>query len=109
MKLSEVQQQFTRDVSLLIAKIFESGYSCTLGECYRTPEQAKLNAKKGIGIAKSLHCERLAVDLNLFSPQGEYLASGAEYVKFGTYWESLNPKNRAGMRFGDANHFERSL
>ncbi len=117
MTLSKKQQEFAWDVSHLIKKINAEGYACTFGEAYRTPEQAKLNAIKGIGIANSLHCKRLAVDLNLFK-DGVYLAGGEHYKQFGEYWCSLNPLNRYGgdwdkdgihgePRETDFNHFER--
>lgn len=105
MTLSERQQEFAWNVSHLIEKIMCDGYRCTFGEAYRTPEQAALNAKKGIGIVNSLHCKRLAVDLNLFK-DGVYLADTESHRPFGEYWESLHPSNRWGGRFKDGNHYE---
>ena len=66
MTLSEKQRLFTRLVGKLIEFSYEAGYELTFSEAYRTPEQAALNAKKGSGIANSLHTQRLAVYLNLF-------------------------------------------
>lgn len=74
-------------------------------EAYRTPEQAKLNAQKGSGIANSLHCQRLAVDFNLFI-NGEYQTRTEAYRELGEYWESLG--GAWGGRFKnrpDGNHF----
>ena len=108
MKLSEKQFIFTRNVAKLIEYIFESGYYCTLGEAYRSKEQAAIYEKLKKGTANSLHCDRLAIDLNLFSPEGEYLTATEEYQKFGTYWKNLNPANRWGGDFlqrKDGNHF----
>lgn len=116
MTLSSRQQKFAWNVSCLIAKIFIRGYACTLGEVYRTPEQAALNEAKGIGIANSLHCKRLAIDLNLFK-DGVYLTDGEHYKQIGEYWMSLHPANRYGgdwdkdgihgePRETDFNHFE---
>lgn len=105
MKLSERQQVFARNVARLILYMAESNYACTFGEAYRTPEQAALNAKKGIGIAKSLHCKRLAVDLNLFK-DGVYLSDTESHRPFGEWWEALDPMNRWGGRFKDGNHYE---
>ena len=106
MKLSEHQQKFAWNVSCLIAQVFIRGYACTLGEAYRTPEQAALNEAKGIGIKNSQHCKRLAIDLNLFK-DGEYLSDTESHRPFGEYWESLDPLNRWGGRYGDGNHYER--
>ena len=60
------QSRFVRLVAKLVEFATERGYDLTFGEAWRTPEQAKLNAEKGIGIANSLHTERLAIDFNLF-------------------------------------------
>jgi len=105
MKLSERQQIFSKNVSRLIAYIFFSGYGCTLGEAWRTSEQANWYAEHGVGIKESLHCKRLAIDLNLFFG-GEYLPTTESHAMFGEYWESLHPANRWGGRFMDGNHYE---
>ena len=108
MKLTEIQQEFALNISHLIAYIFASGYKCTLGEALRTREQACLYADQHKGIRNSLHCKKLAMDINVFSPSGEYLKDTDEYQVFGRYWESLNPRNRWGGHFqhADGNHFE---
>lgn len=109
MQLSDKQKEFALYTAKLITYIFSQGYTCTLGEALRTPEQAMIYAKNGKGILNSLHCKRLAIDLNLFSPEGKYLEDTASYEKFGVYWEKLNSENRWGGRFPkpDGNHFER--
>jgi len=116
MTLSKRQQAFARNAARLILYMAESNYACTFGEAYRTPEQAALNAKKGIGIVNSLHCKRLAIDLNLFK-DGKYLSGGEHYKQFGKYWVSLHESNRYGGDWDkdgisgekgeiDFNHFE---
>lgn len=107
--MSIVQQQttFSLNVSKLIAHIYEQGYAVTFGDAYRSQEQANIDAAKGIGIKNSLHCQRLAIDLNLFKDD-IYITDPASYKQFATYWESLNSANRSGINFprGDANHFQ---
>jgi len=105
MTLSKRQQAFARNAARLILYMAESNYACTFGETYRTPEQAALNAKKGIGIVNSLHCKRLAIDLNLFK-EGVYLSDTESHRPFGEWWEALDPHNRWGGRFKDGNHYE---
>ncbi|MCC8380189.1 M15 family metallopeptidase [Xenorhabdus sp. PB30.3] len=104
MTLSEKQQLFAVKVAQLILWADERGYRVTLGEAYRTPEQAKRNAQQGTGIANSLHTQRLAVDLNLFI-RGEYQTRSEVYLPLGEYWESLG--GTWGGRFSrpDGNHF----
>ena len=109
MILSKQQQIFTYNFASLILFIFDKGYTCTQGETYRTPEQAAIYAKTGKGIKNSLHCKRLAADLNLFSPEGVYLTETAQYKWVGDYWKTLNPSNRWGGDFKlDGNHFSMS-
>lgn len=106
MSLSDKQKVFTKNVAKLIEYIFFKNYSCTFGEAFRSKEQAEIYAKQGKGIKDSLHCQRLAIDLNLFSPEGKYLTQTKDYEQFGIFWESLHPENRWGGRFKDGNHFE---
>lgn len=105
MTLSEKQQLFTQLIAQLISWAGERGYRLTFGEAYRTPEQAKLNAKAGTGISNSLHTSRLAVDFNLFI-NGVYQTKSEAFLPLGEYWESLG--GTWGGRFKsnpDGNHF----
>ena len=111
MNLSEQQQLFAKDVAKLINFIFNQGYSCTLGEAFRTHEQAAIYAKEGKGIVDSLHCQRLAIDLNLFDKDGNYLSESKDYERFGIFWTSINPLNEWGGHWkirADGNHFQRN-
>ena len=69
-ELLQKQQLFAQLVGKLLNWVYANGLAVTLGDAYRTPTQAAANAAKGIGIAHSLHTDRLAIDLNLF--RGEY-------------------------------------
>lgn len=102
MTLGEKQRKFTRMVADLIVWAYDHGYELTLGEAWRTPEQAALNSAKGTGIAKSLHTDRLAVDLNLFK-DGQFLQSTDDHKPLGEVWESWG--GSWGGRFKDGNHY----
>ncbi len=102
MTLHQKQVIFAGMVSKLIVKAGELGYEITLGEAYRTPEQAALNAKKGTGIKRSLHCDRLAIDINLFR-NGVYLTASTDHRELGEWWESQG--GSWGGRFNDGNHY----
>ena len=106
MKLSDEQAQFTLDVAKLILWADSQGYRLTFGEVFRPPETALLYAQRGIGIADSLHCKRLAVDFNLFCG-GKYMQDSESYARLGVAWEGLSPQNRWGGHYSDGNHFER--
>ena len=100
MTLGEKQRKFTRMIADLIIFAYDNGYELTFSEAYRTPEQAKLNAKSGTGIKNSLHTQRLAVDFNLFK-EGVYLTKTTDHQPLGEYWESIGGK--WGGRFNDGN------
>ena len=106
--LVDRQNMFAFNVAKLINYAIDCGYKVSLGEAFRTQEQAALYAKSGIGIVNSQHCKRLAIDLNLFDEHNNYLTDASHYEKLGIYWESLSGFNRAGYKFpkGDANHYE---
>ena len=111
--LSEKQALFSYNVSRLIEYIYKSGYYCTFGEAYRTPEQAALDAKEGKGIKNSLHCKRLALDITLFKPGNVTPCTAQDYAQFGNYWKSLDKRNKwggdfvkNGKKWPDNDHFE---
>lgn len=107
MTMGEKQRLFTKLVGQLIDWSYKNGYELTLGDAYRSPEQAALNAQKGSGISNSLHTQRLAIDLNLFI-NGVYQPDSKAYKPLGDFWKSLD----AGCCWGgdfqarqDGNHF----
>jgi hypothetical protein len=106
MTLGQKQRLFSRHVALLILKAYELGYEVSLGEAWRTPEQARANAAKGTGISNSLHMERLAVDLNLFK-DGVFLTKTEDHRELGEWWEKQHELARWGGRFTrpDGNHY----
>ncbi len=108
MTLVQKQQRFSSLLSLLIIHARSLGYELTLGEVWRSPEMARLNASKGIGSGTSLHCSRLAVDLNLFR-NGQLLVRTVDYLPLGEWWEKQSEfpdfECAWGGRFSDGNHF----
>ena len=103
MKLSEKQQQFTHMVALLILQAEQLGYRVTLGDAYRDPRVfGRLGERKGYGRSKSLHKQRLAIDLNLFK-DGDFLQTTEDHKPLGLYWESIG--GTWGGRFDDGNHY----
>ena len=104
MTLRQKQSLFVRLVGLLIEHAYRSGFELTFAEAYRTPEQAAANAAAGTGIARSLHTQRLAIDLNLFRA-GRFLANTEDHRPLGEWWEALHPLCRWGGRFRDGNHY----
>lgn len=107
MTLREKQSIFARLAAQLILKINRDGFECTLGEAYRSPEEAARLAKLGIGIKSSLHSLKLAIDINLFK-DGKYLSSTESHRIFGEWWEQLSTDEYEcawGGRFDDGNHY----
>jgi hypothetical protein len=107
MTTREKQSLFVQLVAKLIVWANENGMQLTFGECWRTPEQAKLNAQSGSGIRNSLHTERLAIDLNLFVG-GVFIDATEGHRRLGEYWKTLHPSCRWGGDFRpkpDGNHY----
>lgn len=105
------QSKFLQTISIFIPKVAEIGYQMTLGEGWRPPELARLYEEDGRGISNSLHCHRLAIDLNAFS-NGKWLDGSQDWhipllTQIGKTWESLDPLCAWGGRFAkkDYNHY----
>lgn len=105
--LGQKQRIFSLLVAKLVEYIYEQGYECTLGEAWRPPETAKLYEEQGKGITRSLHADRLAVDLNLFK-DGVWQFTTEAHTPFGDWWEKQHELCRWGGRFKgrpDGNHY----
>lgn len=109
MTLLQKQQIFSGLVARFLSFINSQGYEVTLGEAWRPPEMAEIYAKEGKGTADSVHCLRLAIDVNLFKDT-EYLTNDTDYKPFGDYWKSLSTSDYECCWGGDftimdGNHF----
>jgi hypothetical protein len=129
--LGDKQRLMVGLLARLYAYAYDEGYELTLGEAYRTDEQAEINAlgpagrehlaeiaqrtfpalaaklrNNGptVGARHSNHSIRLAQDLNLFR-NGVYLSATEDHRKLGEFWESLHPLCCWGGRFGDGGHY----
>ena len=92
MTLRQKQSAFVRMVGQLIARATALGYDLTFGDAYATTGHKP----------RSLHYERLAIDLNLFK-DGKFLDKSEDHRPLGEYWESLG--GSWGGRFNDGNHY----
>lgn len=84
--LREKQTRFALALGGLIGKAQELGYNVTLGEAWRSPEQALYNARHGLGTVNSLHTQRLAIDLNLFTAEGRLVTDDTGHKELGKWW-----------------------
>lgn len=117
MSLGTEQEEFSRDVALLIQEAIRQGFGVRLGEVFRPIEMQQLYVQTGRSkTMNSQHLKKLAIDLNLIK-DGK-LCTRAQIEPLGDWWEALNPKNRWGgswrglveskkSNFVDAPHFER--
>jgi len=118
--MRKLQSLHVLNVALLVRWAYAHGYELTFGDAYRDPLLAKINSglygliEKTTGaitwLARrgskdSLHCKRLATDLNLFR-NGVYLSLTEDHRELGRHWESIHNLNRWGGRYGDGNHYE---
>lgn len=106
------QWEFLQDVALLILEASKKGIKLSGGELFRTPEQQEIYLKTGkTKTSNSYHLKRLAIDFNFFV-DGNLVYEHPLVTHLGTFWESLNVKNKAGMfwtSFPDSPHFERRV
>jgi len=91
-------------VGRLLLKAGSMGFEVTLGEAHRPKWVAEENARRGTGIANSLHTSKLAIDINLFL-DGKYLSSTESHRRLGEWWERQHELAAWGGRFGDGNHY----
>jgi len=92
MTLRQKQSAFVRMVARLIIEAYDMGYEMTFGDAYATTGH----------MPRSLHGERLAIDLNLFK-NGKFLDKTEDHLPLGIYWESIG--GAWGGRFKDGNHY----
>ena len=109
MTLREKQSIFAKLIGYLILRTYDMGFELTLGEAWRSPEEADRLSKTGDGIKNSLHTQRLAMDLLLFK-DGKFLTDTLAYQPIGKVWESFSTPDYTccwGGRFArkDGNHF----
>ena len=109
--MSKLQEEFAQAAAQLIQHVGTMGYTVTLGEAWRTPQQALWDADHGTGISHSLHTSRLAIDLNFFK-NGSYVADGTQLAEVGSWWKALGPAYKWGgdipSPHQDGNHFSLS-
>jgi hypothetical protein len=126
MRLGAKQELFMRLLPKLVRRAHQLGFEIRGGELLRFEAQARWNAThcrvckqtmghinhpvrhkfRAIGIVKSLHRLKLAIDLVLFR-KGKPCWDSEDYRELGEYWESLHPLCRWGGRFRnpDGGHF----
>ncbi len=102
--LRQKQSKFALMFAALLHQTDIMGYSVTLGEGYRSPEEAQRLAGLGKGIVNSLHCLRMAHDINLFK-EGAYLTKSEDYEPLGIWWESQGGSWGGRFTRQDGNHF----
>lgn len=95
--------KFSNMTILLFQYIEMIGQKWTYGDAYRDP-------RCNYGSERSLHRERLAIDINLFKSHSSsagvsytYLTKTEDYKIVGEFWESIG--GTWGGRFNDGNHF----
>ena len=118
MKLSEKQQEFTKNIASLIVYADTIGIQLTFGHAYRDKETQRRLVDKGLSkTMNSMHLKRLAVDFNFFI-NGELTYDFDKIKPLGDYWESLHPDNVWGGDFNkndikdgflDVPHFQRNV
>lgn len=100
MALNPLQWRHTKCVALLILYMEHLGYHPRQAYALRSKDEAKR-----LGFENSNHTRYLAVDIDLFDSNGNYLPSTEDHRKFGEFWKTLDPLARWGGAWGDGNHY----
>lgn len=102
--LGQKQRRFGRMVAQLLNKALEMGFEYTFGDAFRDPRVfGEWGTKRSVyGATRSVHKQRLAIDLNLFK-DGKYLAATEDHRPLGEWWESIG--GTWGGRWNDGNHY----
>jgi D-alanyl-D-alanine carboxypeptidase-like protein len=105
----EKQCLFARMIAQFIPKAYEMGYLLNFGEAWRPEIVAQAYAKMGKGISNSLHCLRLAVDLNAYF-EGKWLDGSQDWhiphlERLGKLWESMGGSWGGRFTKKDYNHY----
>jgi hypothetical protein len=106
MALNAKQARFTAKIASLIVWANRKGYDLIAAELHRTPEQAAINAEKGVGIKNSVHTKKLALDMFLLI-NGRISWDTEDYRPIGRKWVTMDEDARWGGDFKrrDAVHF----
>jgi hypothetical protein len=104
MSLGDKQERFAWLVSALITKAHSLGFEVRLQELARTEYQAKENARLGVGVEKSAHINKLAIDIVLTQHE-TILEDTASYQELGEWWCDQDPDCRWGGDWDDGGHF----
>lgn len=95
-ELGDKRELFTRNIYLLLDKMYQKGY------------RPRFDIEHCTHMEGSLHYKGLAKDILLFDSNNVYLQKTEDHKEFGEYWESLHPDCRWGGRFKhppDGNHY----
>lgn len=100
MRLRQKQFLFARLLPQLINYMLARGYHPIMGYAYRCEECP-------VGKKNSLHKLCLAQDIELYSPDEEYLTETENHRIFGEFWKRLHPLCSWGGDFysPDGNHY----
>jgi len=112
MSLVNEQAAFLLDICKLVPYATSLGFVLTGGELERKIEMQRIYIQTGRSkTMNSMHLKKIALDLNFFK-DGKLIYDIHILKPIGTYWESLNEKNRWGgnwISFKDVPHFERYI
>lgn len=107
LSLREKRVLFSWLVAVLVQKAIDLGLEPAFDQVRRTAAEAKANARKGSGIANSLHTLGLAADVLLYKDidddgRPDYLTQSEAYAELGRFWKTLHPLCRWGGDFRDS-------
>lgn len=102
-ELLQLQWKFAEMTPLLFAEIKRLGYKWNYGDAFRDPRlHGKIGEKLGYGHRNSGHKLKIAIDINLYLPDGTYLDDGRGHDILHKFWSSIGGADPIP---GDLNHY----
>jgi len=103
MRLNPKQWRHTRCTAVLLLHMIEAGYHPRMAYAKRSKEEATR-----LGFSDSNHIRYLAVDIDLFDSNGNFLSDTQSHRRFGEFWKTLDSDAVWGGDFPhkpDGNHY----
>lgn len=116
--LGQMQRAFAWCAAQLVLEVYRRGWSVSIGDVFRDARvHGAFGTKKrgSYAASKSVHKLKLAIDLNLFTPDAggtpRYRSKTSDHLELGEWWKGLGEANGLDLRWGgdftraDGNHY----
>ena len=98
MTLGDKQRLLGELLVMLLTRMLGAGFQFRIAFAKRCEECP-------VGRPRSNHKSMLAIDIDLFDEDGNYLSKTEDHEEFGKFWEGLHSLCRWGGRWDAGNHY----